>query len=66
MLGYEYNVQPYFLQEFMTPSSEDRSALREDNQKGHRSRGLCAGCAVSRRVTVPGDWNPVLLQERVE
>ena len=20
MLGYEYNVQPYFLQEFMTPS----------------------------------------------
>src|SRR5258705_13785825 len=23
MLGYEYNVQPYFLQEFMTPSSHN-------------------------------------------
>ena len=29
MLGYEYNVQPYFLQEFMTPSRDQVGLAHE-------------------------------------
>jgi hypothetical protein len=62
MLGYEYNVQPYFLQEFMTPSRSildggrlSRMSVRDKLQDGGAPKGtfLAEKCSALKLCHYP-------------